>query len=442
MAFKTSVIAVVLGLTLTTTAHATDLVTVYQQAAEYDSELAAAFAGFKAQEERVDEAQAALLPQIGATANLQRTRFFGDPGFEVESSFSSSGWGVSLVQPLFRADRWYRFQGSKLASERAQAEFAQEQQELILRTAEAYFSVLRTKEALTTSVAAEEAFERQWQQAVQRHRVGLTAVTEVHESRALYDAAKVQRIALEGEVDLAMENLERLTGKTYPALANLSEQFPIFRPVPNEPDAWVNTALKQNWTVQTAFHGVQVAQEQAKAARAVHYPTLDAVASYNRSNSNSSGSGLEEYRQNYMTVGIELNVPLYAGGGVAAGAQRARYELEQAEQVLTTVRRNVTLNTRSLFRAINTNIESIAARKQAIISAESALSATRAGYKVGTRNVVEVLDAERLYYETLRDYTNDRFSYVLNSLRLKQAAGTLSPDDLIQLNRWLAHSNN
>ncbi len=440
MASKKSVIAVVLGLTLTTTTGATDLVTVYQQAAEYDSELAAAFAGFKAQEERVDEAQSTLLPQIGAAATLQRTRYLGDPGFDIESSFTSKGWGISLVQPLFRADRWYRFQGSKYASERAQAEFAQEQQELILRTAEAYFSVLRTKEALTTSLAAEEAFERQWQQAVQRHKVGLTAVTEVHESRALYDAAKVQRIALEGEVDLALENLERLTGKTYPELASLSEQFPVFRPVPNEPDAWVETALKQNWAIQTAFHGVQVAQEQAKAARALHYPTLDATASYNRSSSSSSGPGVDRFGQNYTAFGVELTVPLYAGGGIDAGVRRARYELEQAEQVLTTIRRNVTLNTRSLFRAINTNIESISARKQAIVSAESALSATRAGYKVGTRNVVEVLDAERLYYETLRDYTNDRFNYVLNSLRLKQAAGTLSPEDLMQLNRWLARS--
>src|SRR5690606_34943750 len=248
-------------------------------------------------------AQSTLLPQIGAAATLQRTRYLGDPGFDIESSFTSRGWGISLVQPLFRADRWYRFQGSKYASERAQAEFAQEQQELILRTAEAYFSVLRTKEALTTSLAAEEAFERQWQQAVQRHKVGLTAVTEVHESRALYDAAQVQRIALEGEVDLAMENLERLTGKTYPELASLSEQFPVFRPVPNEPDAWVETALKQNWAIQTAFHGVQVAQGQANAARAKHYPTHDSTASHHRTCRRPTTPGMYNSRHTYTYHG-------------------------------------------------------------------------------------------------------------------------------------------
>lgn len=436
MALKPSILALALGLSWGTSLQAADLLTVYQHALDYDSELAAARATYQAQEESVYEARSGLLPQIGAGASLSRNR--RDSELTGKNTYNSFGYSIELTQPLFRADTWYRYQGSKFASRQAAAQYVLEEQNLILRAADAYFSVLRAEENLATAKAAEEAFERQWEQARQRFDVGLIAITEVLEAQALYDSAKVQRIAAEGDLAVAQESLERLTGQSYQNLGKLREDFPIVHPEPNSPDQWVDTALQQNLSIQSAAFAVEAAQQQLKTNRAQHYPTLDAFASYEDVNiSGSEVSTFNANSQNEFSIGLQLRVPLYTGGGVQAGVRRAGFELERAEQTLTTVRRNTTLNIRSLLRTLNTNIESIQARKQAIRSAESALEATRAGYQVGTRNIVEVLDAERLYYETLRDYANSRFDYVLNSLRLKQAAGILNPGDLDQLNRWL-----
>ncbi len=436
MALKPSMLALALGLSWASALQAADLVTVYQHALDYDSELAAARATYQAQEEVINEARSGLLPQVGAGATLSRNK--RDSEMTGDNTYNSFGYSIELTQPLFRADTWYRYQGSKFASRQAAAQYVLEEQNLILRAADAYFSVLRAEENLATTKAAEEAFERQWEQARQRFDVGLIAITEVLEAQALYDSAKVQRIAAEGDLAVAQETLERLTGQSYQSLGKLREDFPVVHPEPNSPDEWVDTALQQNLSIQSALFAVDVAEQQLRTNRSLHYPTLDAVASYSDVDiSNARSATFNAGSQNEFSIGLQLNVPLYTGGGTQAGVRRARFEVERAEQTLTTVRRNTTLNIRSLLRTLNTNIESIQARKQAIRSAESALEATRAGYQVGTRNIVEVLDAERLYYETLRDYANSRFDYVLNSLRLKQAAGILNPGDLDQLNRWL-----
>lgn len=440
MALKPSLLALALGLSWASALQAADLVTVYQHALDYDSELAAARATYQAQEEVVNEARSGLLPQVGAGASLSRNK--RDSDLAGDNTYNSFGYSIELTQPLFRADTWYRYQGSKFASRQAAAQYVLEEQNLILRTADAYFSVLRAEENLATTKAAEEAFERQWEQAKQRFDVGLIAITEVLEAQALYDSAKVQRIAAEGDLAVALESLERLTGQSYPNLGKLREDFPVVHPEPNSPDEWVDTALQQNLEIQSATFAVDVAQQQLRTNRSLHYPTLDAFASYSDVDisGSSRSAAFNASSQNEFSIGLQLNVPLYTGGGTQAGVRRARFEVERAEQTLTTVRRNTTLNIRSLMRTLNTNIESIQARKQAIRSAESALEATRAGYQVGTRNIVEVLDAERLYYETLRDYANSRFDYVLNSLRLKQTAGILNPGDLEQLNRWLVET--
>lgn len=430
-------LALTLGLTASPLAQAVDLVGVYRQALDYDSELAAARASYQAQEEQVYEARAGLLPRLSAGASAAHVQ--QDGSGSRRDSYRSLGYSLTLSQPLFRADTWYQYQGSRFASQQAEAEFVQEQQSLMLRSADAYFSVLRARENLVTSKAAEQAFERQWEQARERFQVGLIAITEVQEARALYDAARVQRIAAEGELAVALESLERLTGQPHRALNRLSADFPILSPDPEDPEAWVRTALEQNPAIRAARHAVEAARERFKASRALYYPTLDAIAQYSDQDIDGNGNNLAQTngRRNNLSIGLELNLPLYTGGGTQAGVRRTGFQLEQFEQILTTTQRNVTLNTRSLLRNIKTGIQSIDARRQAIVSAESALEATRAGYEVGTRNIVEVLEAERLYYETLRDYANERFTYVLNSLRLKQAAGTLSPGDLELLNRWL-----
>lgn len=424
---------------------AMDLVETYEKALSYDSGIASARATFEAQQANIDVSRSSLLPQIGAFGDASHIDSDG-PGQNV--SYKSYQYGVQLTQPLFRADAWFNFQTSQIESEAARADYNLAQQQLILDVAQAYFNVLRASDTLTTARATESAIQRQYEQARERYDVGLIAITEVYEARASYDDSKSQRIAAESDLDIAREQLARLTGEYTESLDNLEREFPLMRPEPMNPDAWEEIAIGQNWQIQSALFQLGASESTLKSAKAGHYPTLDLNASYGDTkidglsdNPGAIVTGSQRATDGTTTEGVislSLNIPLYSGGGTQAGVRQQRSLVDVAEQSLLTVRRDVRVTTRSLFRTVNTNIESASALAQTIISRRSALDATRAGYEVGTRNIVEVLDAERNYYVALRDFANARYDYVINALSLKQAAGTLSPQDLIDLNIWLS----
>ncbi|MBO6851274.1 MAG: TolC family outer membrane protein [Marinobacter sp.] len=423
---------------------AMNLIETYEKALSYDSGIAAARASFEAQEAGTDVSRANLLPQINAFGEANYT---DTESSDQEVDYTTLAYGVRLSQPLFRADAWYGFDASKFQSEAARAEYNLAQQQLILDVASAYFNVLRAADTLTTARATEAAIQRQYEQAQERFDVGLIAITEVYEARASYDDSKSQRIAAESDLDITREQLARLTGEYTEELENLRENFPLGRPEPMDPSQWETTALEQNWTIQAAMFELNASEANLNVAKAGHYPTLDLNASYGKSDINGLDDGASPLQQRTSdgttteaVIGVTLNVPLYMGGGTQAGVRQQRSLVTVAEQSLETTRRDVRVNTRSLFRTVNTNIETTSALEQTIISRRSALDATRAGYEVGTRNIVEVLDAERAYYVALRDYANSRYDYVINTLSLKQAAGTLSPQDLVELNNWLSAS--
>ena len=423
---------------------AMNLIETYEKALSYDSGIAAARASFEAQEAGTDVSRANLLPQINAFGEANYT---DTESSDQEVDYTTLAYGVRLSQPLFRADAWYGFDASKFQSEAARAEYNLAQQQLILDVASAYFNVLRAADTLTTARATEAAIQRQYEQAQERFDVGLIAITEVYEARASYDDSKSQRIAAESDLDITREQLARLTGEYTEELDNLRENFPLGRPEPMDPSQWETTALEQNWTIQAAMFELNTSEANLNVAKAGHYPTLDLNASYGKSDIDGLDNGASPLQQRTSdgttteaVIGVTLNVPLYMGGGTQAGVRQQRSLVTVAEQSLETTRRDVRVNTRSLFRTVNTNIETTSALEQTIISRRSALDATRAGYEVGTRNIVEVLDAERAYYVALRDYANSRYDYVINTLSLKQAAGTLSPQDLVDLNNWLSAS--
>lgn len=421
---------------------AMNLVETYQKAISYDSGIASAKASYEAQQASIDVSRGSLLPQINAYGDASHLKSDGPLR---SSSYEQYKYGVNLTQPLFRAASWFKFKTSEWQSKAAQADYNLAQQQLILDVATAYFNVLRARDTLTTAKATEAAIKRQYEQAQERYDVGLIAITSVLESRASYDDSKSQRIAAQSQLDLARERLARLTGEYTEELDNLRQQFPLMRPEPMDPSRWEQTAINQNWQIQSAIYQLDASQTTLKTAKSGHYPTLDLNASYGK----TRDSGLSPSSPNTIqfnangtttdaTIQLSLNVPLYMGGATQAGVRRQRSLVDVAEQSLRTVRRDVRVNTRSLFRTVNTNIETASALKQTIVSRRSALDATRAGYDVGTRNIVEVLDAEKNYYVALRDFANARYDYIINTLSLKQAAGTLSPQDLIDLNNWLS----
>ncbi|MDO6443892.1 TolC family outer membrane protein [Marinobacter sp. 2_MG-2023] len=431
---KKRLLSGLVGLLVAQPALSMDLVETYEKALSYDSGIAAARASFEAQQAASDVSQSFLLPQIGAFGEGNMVDLDGGP--TADYSYRELSYGIQLSQPLFRADTWFRYDASQFQTESARAEYNLAQQQLILDVATAYFNVLRAQDTVTTARAGEAAIRRQYEQAQERFDVGLIAITEVYEARASYDDSRSLRIAAENQTNIAREQLARFTGEYSEDLENLRQNFPLSRPEPMDPAAWEVTALEQNWSIQSALYQLDASESVLKEAKAGHYPTLDLSASY--SDTNIANGTTSQFDGTQGTVGLTLNVPLYSGGGIQAGVRQQRSQVTVAEETLTTVRRDVQVTTRSLYLTVNNNVETASALEQTIVSRRSALDATRAGYDVGTRNIVEVLDAERAYYVALNDYANARYDYVTNTLQLKQAAGTLSPRDLIELNNWIS----
>ncbi|WP_070885159.1 TolC family outer membrane protein [Pseudomonas argentinensis] len=422
----------------------TDLMSVYQEAAANNADLAAARADYQARREGVPQARAGLLPNLSAGAQVQDTRTALE---KPPATLSRSGtlYQANLSQPLFRADRWFQLQAAEAVSEQAALELSATEQNLILQSAEAYFSVLRAQDNLASTKAEEAAFNRQLDQANKRFDVGLSDKTDVLQAQAGFDSARANRITAQRQVDDAFEALITLTNREYRSIEGIQHSLPILTPMPNDATAWVNTAAAQNLNLQASNFAVNAAEQTLRQRKAGHAPTLDAVASYQRGDNDNlgftnSGRPTEPVYGSDVSqrsIGLELNIPLYSGGLTSSQAREAYQRLSQSEQRREGLRREVVQNTRNLYRAVNTDVETVQARRQSIISNQSALQATEIGYQVGTRNIVDVLDAQRQLYSAVRNYNDARYDYILNNLRLKQAAGTLSPADLEALGAYL-----
>ena len=420
----------------------TDLVSVYQEAVDNNADLAAARADYGARREVVPQARAGLLPNLSAGAEMLNTRTKLDEP-SITSNRSGNSWSATLAQPIFRADRWFQLQAAEAVNEQAALELSATEQNLILQTAENYFAVLRAQDNLASTKAEEAAFKRQLDQSNERFDVGLSDKTDVLQSQASYDTARANRIVAQRQVDDAFEALITLTNRNYDAIQGIRHTLPVQVPVPNDATSWVETAGKQNLNLQATNYAVTAAEETLRQRKAGHAPTLDAVAQYQKGDNDNLGftnpnlGGTISGDVEQTSVGLQLNIPIYSGGLTSSQVREAYQRLSQSEQQRESLRRQVVENTRNLHRAVNTDVEQVQARKQSIISNQSALEATEIGYQVGTRNIVDVLDAQRQLYTSVRDYNNTRYDYILDNLRLKQAAGTLSPQDLTDLSRYL-----
>lgn len=420
----------------------TDLIRVYKDAVDNNADLAAAQADYLARKEAVPQARSGLLPQINAGANVGSNRTsLDEPNATLNRS--SQVLQATLSQPLFRADRWFQLKAAENVSEQAQLEFSATQQALILQSAETYFGVLRAQDNLAASKAEEAAFKRQLDQSNERFDVGLSDKTDVLESQASYDTARANRLVAEQQVDDAFQALVTLTNREYSALEGILHSMPVVAPMPNDAKAWVDTSVQQNLTLQASNYAVDAAEETLRQRKAGHLPTVDAVAQYQKGDNDALGFTNSPGNPHYgkwvdeSSIGLQLNVPIYTGGLTSSQVREAYQRLNQSEQLRESQRRQVVQNARNQHRAVNTDVEQVKARRQAIISNQSSLEATEIGYQVGTRNIVDVLDAQRSLYNSVRDYNNTRYDYILDNLRLKQTAGTLAPSDLQALSGYL-----
>lgn len=459
---KTGAALLVLALSLgMAPAWAESLRDIYELALANDAQLKAQEAQYLANLETEKLALAGLLPQVNANYDYtDRDQDTTGESFSVDGDLdggirpvqtqtdidtSRDGYQINLNQPLFDLPAWFTFQSGKEFTQQAKSTFAANQQNLILRVSDAYLLVLRSQENLEASRAQERAFERQLEQTQQRFEVGLIAITDVYEAQAARDLAEVSRIVDENNVAVALERLSVLTGQEHGNLYVLRPNFTATPPVPADRAAWVAFALENNFNLQAARHAEEAARQLAKANQMEHAPRLS--GNYNYSDYDTNGTlrrtpstGFDTSPDSELdenTWQIRLDVPIFSGGAVSANRRRAAQEFNVARENRINLARNTITNARSLHMTVISDVSRVAARAQAVVSSQSALDATQAGYEVGTRNVVDVLNAQNILYSAQRDYANSRYDYILNSMRLKEEAGVLSPEDVQRLDAEL-----
>ena len=421
-----------------------NLLDIYNEALENDPTFKSAEYSYLADKEIVVQGRAALLPSITLSGTTNWNEYYQNDQLQQEyNSFSKS---ARVSQPLLRLDTWFNFKRSKSLTDAAEAEFAYEQQSLLVRTAELYFGVLRAIDNLNASVSEEKAIKKQLDQAQQRYEVGLSAITGVQEAQLAFDLSKAARINNEGNLFSAREALNALIGREIFSLDQLGDSLQISSPFPNSKEEWVQLALKNNYQLKAAYLRKDAAKSNARSAASNHLPKIDIVGSGSESETNQfnyegfsiNGQGIPvpavTGRRNYS---IQLSMPLFQGGAVNSRRKQAYSQYSQADENTLFTERGIIQEVRSQFSNVNTLVANVTAQKQAVISATSALEATQVGYKVGTRNVVDLLQAEKNLYSAEKNLANAKYDYILANLRLALAAGTIDPSDIVEINNLL-----
>ena len=423
---------------------AENILDIYNEALENDPTFKAAEYSYLSDKQIVVQGRAALLPSITISGSTNWNEYYQNDILQQDyNSFSKS---ARVSQPLFRLDTWFNFKRSKSLTDAAEADFAYEQQNLLLRTAELYFGVLRAIDNLNATISEEKAIKKQLDQAQQRYEVGLSAITGVQEAQLAYDLSKAARINNEGNLFSAREALNALIGREIFSLDELGEGLEISNPYPNSKEEWVKLALENNYQLKAADLRKKAAKSNARSAASDRLPKIDIVGAGSESETNQfnyegfsiNGQGIPvpavTGRRNYS---IQLSMPIFQGGAVYSKRKQAYAQYNEADENTLFAERRIIQEVRSQFSNVVTLVANVTAQQQAVISATSALEATQVGYKVGTRNVVDLLQAEKNLYSAEKNLANAKYDYILANLRLALAAGTISPSDIVEINDLL-----
>ncbi|MDC9725440.1 MAG: TolC family outer membrane protein [Gammaproteobacteria bacterium] len=415
-----------------------DLLDVFSMSLKTDPQLLAEIASREAVNELDAQAGANFLPQLGLSAN--NGRVWQDTSTQSfvagKRNYNEHGFNLSITQPVYRRQNFVQQAQASIAIESAQASYQIVEQALIVRVAERYFDVLGREDDVTFAIAEREAISQQLEQTKQRFDVGLATITDVVESQAAYDLANASVISAENERENSKERLRETSGRYSVSLSILKEESPLVSPEPEDIDQWSNVALQQNPNLLVAKSAVDNASQNIELQKTGHYPTLDIVGqkSYSSQSDSSFGGSSKTHQE---TLSLQFNLPIYSGGGVQSRSREAGHRLDQSMQNEEQQRRAVVRQSRESYNGVMSGVSRVKALKQAVASNEKALESTEAGYEVGTRTTVDVLNVRRDLFRARRDYASSRYDYILSSLRLKQAAGTVSVDDLAQINQWL-----
>ena len=416
---------------------ADDLMETYRRAQQQDMTMAQAQAGYRASLEKRDQGTGQLLPNLSLTAShFAVTQDIRQPPPARSNDYDSDAYGVLLTQPLYRHSNFAAYRQGKAVAAQAEADLAIAAGELIVRAAQAYFQVLAAEDAQGFARTEKAAIEGQLRLAERNFAVGNATVVDVHEARARHDLAAAQVVVAENQLLAKREYLTVLTGRDSGPLARLLWKGDYVSPDPLDMEAWNRIAQEKNPVIVAHQHALRVAEEEVEKNRGGHYPTLDLVASHGY---NKNGNLFTPLTYEYTTnqVGVQLQVPLYSGGITQSRVREALAREDQAKAALEQAKRTITRMTREAYLAATGGIATVQALEQARVSSRKALESTLIGYESGVRTGVDVLNAQRDLYRTERDLAQARYNYVLSMLQLKLAAGTLSEQDLIEINQRL-----
>jgi outer membrane protein len=440
-------------------AHAGDLLGVYEDALQSDPQIREARANRLAAREARPQAWAALLPLLSASASRLQSRQTGtqatlvfDPasgvyipiaeGFDQHSTAKT--WSVDLRQSIFSWSNWMTLRQADSQVAQAEATYQAAEQNLILRVAQAYFNVLSNQDSLDANQASLEAISRQLDQANQRFEVGLIAITDVQEAKAAHDTSVAAVIAAKRTLATAADQLAEITGQKYDRLVKPGADMPLNSPQPASEEQWVQASLDQNVSLLSSRLAADIARENVKIAFGGHLPTLDLVASRSHTTTDADeaigGLGpfsLDSHVDDRQYT-LQISVPLFSGGLTQSRVRQSQYLWIAAKEQLTQTSRATERQARDAYLGVISGIARVQALRQALESSETALQATEAGYEVGTRTAVDVLNSRRLLVQAQTDYSGSRYDYIISVIQLRLAAGNLSRSDVVEINKWLA----
>ncbi len=454
-AFRPLLLLVLFG--VGTEVRAQSLSDIYELALQNDPQLKANLAGYRAQHAAAGVARSAIFPQLQAAGEytdsqqeqVSRRQFkFDTPSADDPVIFDSSNEGdvesertvysVRLEQSLVSFPDWFGFRRAGKLRRRADALLAAEHQQLVLRVSDAYFSVLRAGEDLRSARAEEAAIARQLALTRNRFETGIGAAADVLEARATRDLAHADRLSREEALATARERLGAITGVPHEVLWQLRDDFPITLPEPADEEVWTRFALENNYSLRAAELAAEAAKFALRARRSAHLPALRGRATYSDWDSEGESFALPFAEESEDTVwSLNLELPLFTGGRLHSERRQAYHEYVQARENFVRRKRDVLQQVRSLYQTLEIGVVRTQAHRRAVLSAQSALQSIRNGYEAGTRDIVDVLNAERNLYRSRRDNVHARLDYLLDSLRLKEQTGQLRKEEVQRINQWL-----
>jgi outer membrane protein len=440
--------ALVLSIALTaalssSSAWASDLMQSYQDALAYDAPYASARAALEAGREKLPQGRAGLLPSVSLSAgsvwNHQDMSTRAQTPADYTLRYNSNFYSVQLSQPLFRWQNWVQYKEAQLAVAVAEAQFTGAGQDLALRVAQAYFDVLLAQNSLETAQAQKKAIAEQLAQAKRNFEVGTSTIVDSHEAQARFDLTTAQEIAAESDLEVKRQILRQLTGKAPDTLKALRPGVQIAPPQPADMDKWVQSSEQGNVSVQAQQLSFEIATREVERNYANHLPSVDLVASFGKSSLSGASNPLMPVGSdtNAGTIGVQVSMPLFAGGALLSRDREAVALKEKARQDLENARRNAALSARQAYLGVSSGLAQVRALEAGLASSTSALDSNKLGYEVGVRINIDVLNAQQQVYATRRDLARARYDTIMAELKLKAAAGSLTEADLQQVNGLL-----